>query len=404
MLLKRRNISSLLAVASILAFAISACVASPPTPVSYTPEVSTPQAEKQWDAPPEMAINPEVIYLATFQTEKGDIKVELFADRAPKTVNNFVFLAREGFYDDTTFHRVLSNFMAQGGDPTGTGTGGPGYRFEDEFDPNLRFDEAGYLAMANSGPNTNGSQFFITFVPTPHLTGRHTIFGKVVEGMDVALALTLRDPQANPDFPGDLLVTIEIEEIPESLLPPPTPTPIPVVPQPEEGRPLAMLELADRENLYTGKPEMSIDPNASYQATITTSKGEIIVELRPQDAPESVNNFIVLAELGYWDGFPIVFVEPGQFVMTGSPAGIPESDVGYILPSEMGLANTAGAVGFFLRYDVLASSGSQFYIVLEDNSLMDESFTVFGYVTIGLDVAEQLTINDIIEVISVEEK
>lgn len=404
MLLKRRNISSLLAVASILAFAISACVASPPTPVSYTPEVSTPQAEKQWDAPPEMAINPEVIYLATFQTEKGDIKVELFADRAPKTVNNFVFLAREGFYDGTTFHRVLSNFMAQGGDPTGTGTGGPGYRFEDEFDPNLRFDEAGYLAMANAGPNTNGSQFFITFVPTPHLTGRHTIFGKVVEGMDVALSLTLRDPQANPDFPGDLLVTIEIEEIPESLLPPPTPTPIPVVPQPEEGRPLAMLELADRENLYTGKPEMIIDPNASYQATLATSKGEIIVELRPQDAPESVNNFIVLAELGYWDGFPIVFAEPGQFVMTGSPAGIPESDIGYILPSEMGLANTAGAVGFFLRYDVLASSGSQFYIVLEGNSLMDESFTVFGYVTIGLDVAEQLTIDDIIEVISVEEK
>jgi len=403
-MLHKRNISSLLAVTSILALAISACVASPPTPVSYTPEVSTPQAEKQWDAPPEMAINPELIYLATFQTEKGDIKIELFSERAPKTVNNFVFLAREGFYDGTTFHRVLSNFMAQGGDPTGTGTGGPGYRFEDEFDPNLSFDEPGYLAMANAGPNTNGSQFFITFVPTPHLTGRHTIFGKVVEGMDVALALTLRDPQANPDFPGDLLVTIDIEEISESLLPPPTPTPIPVVPQPKEGRPLALLELAERENLYTGKPEMIIDPNASYQATIATSKGEIIVELRPQDAPESVNNFVVLAELGYWDGFPIVFVEPGQFVMTGSPAGIPESDVGYILPSEMGLANTAGAVGFFLRYDVLASSGSQFYIMLEDNSLMDDSFTVFGYVTKGLDVAEQLTIDDKIEVISVEEK
>ncbi|MEE8567446.1 MAG: peptidylprolyl isomerase, partial [Anaerolineales bacterium] len=399
MLFKRRILSSLLVVTSILGLAISACVTGPSVTAS-----PTPQAVKQWDAPPEMAIDPEVIYIATFQTEKGDIKVELFAEKAPKTVNNFVFLAREGYYDGTTFHRVLSNFMAQGGDLTGTGTGGPGYRFEDEFDPNLRFDEPGYLAMANSGPDTNGSQFFITYAPTPHLTGRHTIFGKVVEGMDVALDLTLRDPQANPDFPGDLLVTVEIVEVPESLLPPPTPTPIPVAPQPKEGRPLAMLELAERENLYTGKPEMIIDPNAFYQATLSTSKGEIIVELQPKDAPENVNNFIVLAELGYYDGFPIAFAEPGQFILTGSPTGMPESDIGYILPSEIGLANTAGAVGFFFRQDRLASSGSQFYILLEDNSLMDEIFTVFGYVTKGLDVAEQLTIDDIIEVISVEEK
>ena len=206
MLFKQRFLSSLLAVTSILGLAISACVTGPSIPAS-----STPTVVKQWNVPPEMVIDPEMTYLATFQTEKGEIKVELFADRAPKTVNNFVFLAGEGYYDGTTFHRVLPNFMAQGGDPTGTGTGGPGYRFEDEFDPNLSFDEPGYLAMANAGPNTNGSQFFITFVPTPHLTGRHTIFGKVVEGMDIALALTLRDPQANPDYLGDLLVTIEIE-------------------------------------------------------------------------------------------------------------------------------------------------------------------------------------------------
>ena len=206
MLFRRRILSSLLVVTLMFGLTISACVTGPSVPAS-----STPTVVKQWNVPPEMVIDPEMTYLATFQTEKGEIKVELFADRAPKTVNNFVFLAGEGYYDGTTFHRVLPNFMAQGGDPTGTGTGGPGYRFEDEFDPNLSFDEPGYLAMANSGPNTNGSQFFITFVPTPHLTGRHTIFGKVVEGMDIALALTLRDPQANPDYLGDLLVTIEIE-------------------------------------------------------------------------------------------------------------------------------------------------------------------------------------------------
>ena len=203
---KRRFLSSLLVLTFILGLTASACISGPSIPAT-----STPQVVKQWNSPPDMIIDPEMNYFATFQTEKGDIKVELFADRAPKTVNNFAFLAEAGYYDGTTFHRVLPDFMAQGGDPTGTGAGGPGYRFEDEFDPSLGFDEPGYLAMANAGPNTNGSQFFITFVPTPHLTGRHTIFGKVVEGMDVVLALTLRDPQANPDYLGDLLVTIEIE-------------------------------------------------------------------------------------------------------------------------------------------------------------------------------------------------
>ncbi|NPV07962.1 MAG: peptidylprolyl isomerase [Anaerolineae bacterium] len=169
-------------------------------------------APKQWTSPPPMTIDTAKTYFATLKTEKGDIRVELFADWAPKTVNNFVFLAREGFYDNTTFHRVLADFMAQGGDPTGTGSGGPGYRFEDEIDPGLAFDEPGLLAMANAGANTNGSQFFITFVPTPWLNGAHTIFGRVVEGMDVALSLRLRDPRENPSYPGDTLFTVEIEE------------------------------------------------------------------------------------------------------------------------------------------------------------------------------------------------
>jgi peptidyl-prolyl cis-trans isomerase B (cyclophilin B) len=171
---------------------------------------------KQWDAPPDVIIDSAKSYLATLKTEKGNIEIELFADRAPKTVNNFVFLAREGYYDDTTFHRVIPGFMAQGGDPTGTGAGGPGYFFEDEIDPGLTFGEAGILAMANRGPqtNTNGSQFFITYAPEEYLNGKHTIFGKVVVGMNVLEALTPRDPQVKLDFEGDKLITIEIEEIP----------------------------------------------------------------------------------------------------------------------------------------------------------------------------------------------
>ncbi|MGZ9236019.1 MAG: peptidylprolyl isomerase, partial [Anaerolineales bacterium] len=138
--------------------------------------------------------------------------VELFDDQAPKTVNNFVFLARQGFYNGTTFHRVIEGFMAQGGDPTGTGTGGPGYQFEDEFSPDLTFDKPGLLAMANSGPNTNGSQFFITYDATPHLNNLHTIFGQVTEGMDVVNGITRRDPQQNPTFEGDAIESVTITE------------------------------------------------------------------------------------------------------------------------------------------------------------------------------------------------
>ncbi|MFQ5827404.1 MAG: peptidylprolyl isomerase [Dehalococcoidia bacterium] len=157
-----------------------------------------------------MSIDPNGRYIATIETEKGNIVVELFAADAPKTVNNFVFLAREGFYNGTTFHRVIPGFMAQGGDPTGTGRGGPGYAFEDEF--SQRTHGVGALSMANAGPNTNGSQFFITYAPQHALDGRHSVFGQVIEGMDVLKKLRPRDPNRNPSYKGDTIVRITIEE------------------------------------------------------------------------------------------------------------------------------------------------------------------------------------------------
>jgi peptidylprolyl isomerase len=167
---------------------------------------------QHYDAAPPMTIDVSKQYLATFKMANGgEFVAELFADKAPVTVNNFVFLAQQGYYNGTTFHRVLEGFMAQGGDPTGTGMGGPGYQFEDEFS-DLTFDKPGLLAMANSGPNTNGSQFFITYEPTPHLNGLHTIFGQVIEGMDIVNGFTRRDPNQNPDFAGDAIETIIITE------------------------------------------------------------------------------------------------------------------------------------------------------------------------------------------------
>jgi peptidyl-prolyl cis-trans isomerase B (cyclophilin B) len=141
--------------------------------------------EKQWATPPDMQIDPKKAYAITMETERGSIELELYPEEAPITVNNFVFLARQGYYDDTQFHRVIPNFVIQGGDPTGTGAGGPGYRFEDELADNPLKHETGMMSMANAGPNTNGSQFFITHSPQPHLDGRHTVFGRVVAGQDV---------------------------------------------------------------------------------------------------------------------------------------------------------------------------------------------------------------------------
>ncbi len=166
---------------------------------------------KQWKTPPEMQIDPKKKYKARIDTDKGTIVAELFADKAPKTVNNFVFLAREGFYDGTIFHRVINEFMAQGGDPTGTGTGGPGYRFGDEFHPSLKHSKAGVLSMANAGPGTNGSQFFITHVPTPWLDNKHTIFGQVVDGMDVLMSIPARDPNQR-SAPAVKINKVTIEE------------------------------------------------------------------------------------------------------------------------------------------------------------------------------------------------
>ncbi|CAE6720448.1 Peptidyl-prolyl cis-trans isomerase [Candidatus Nitrotoga fabula] len=148
---------------------------------------------KQWTAPPAMQIDPKKSYKVVIETGRGKIVIELYPQHAPETVNNFVFLAREDFYNGVRFHRVIRDFMIQGGDPTGTGRGGPGYRFGDETIGNPLKHGTGYLSMANAGPDSNGSQFFITHSPQPHLDGKHTVFGKVIEGMDVVHAIQQGD-------------------------------------------------------------------------------------------------------------------------------------------------------------------------------------------------------------------
>jgi len=203
--------------------------ATPPPEVGTIPEVTEPAAQSagdsdacgifssvpaadQYNSAPELAIDTTASYFATFNMQSGgEFVIELYADKAPITVNSFIFLSCKGFFNGVTFHRVLEGFMAQGGDPTGTGTGGPGYEFVNE-NSDLTFDKAGIIAMANAGPDTNGSQFFITFAPADFLNGGYTIFGQVTSGMDVVNAITLRDPDQSPSFTGDVIESITISQ------------------------------------------------------------------------------------------------------------------------------------------------------------------------------------------------
>jgi len=160
-------------------------------------------AQQQWPAPPAMQIDVAKEYAVSIETNRGTIELTLYPQYAPETVNNFVFLAGQGFYDGVKFHRVIADFMVQTGDPTGTGRGGPGYRFGDETGKSnpLKHDR-GVISMANAGPSTNGSQFFITHVPTPHLNGKHTVFGKVTKGLDVVDAIRQ----------GDVMVSVKVAD------------------------------------------------------------------------------------------------------------------------------------------------------------------------------------------------
>ncbi len=220
-----KRLLSLIALLTISSLVFAACGGDDPeSPTAPAGETKAPVASggsaltdavmlSPGDEPraPQGALDTSKTYTATFKTEAGEFKVLLFDDEAPQTVENFINLATIGFYEGTMFHRVIPDFMAQGGDPEGTGTGGPGYRFGDEFNPKLRHDSEGVLSMANAGPGTNGSQFFITLGPTPHLDGKHTVFGKVTGGMDNVLGITVRDP-GTAQTPGDLINSITITE------------------------------------------------------------------------------------------------------------------------------------------------------------------------------------------------
>ncbi len=357
------------------------------------------QREGFFESPPPHVLVEDRFYYAVIRTGGGDIVVQLFADRTPVTVNNFVYLALTGYYDGTIFHRVLEDFMAQGGDPTGRGTGGPGYRFQDEFVGNLMFDRPYLLAMANAGPATNGSQFFITFVPTLHLNQRHTIFGEVISGQVVVDGLTRRDPQAGG--PADMVETIEVYESADSLLPAPAPTPVPTstpeptpVPTPyapsqvmeEDARPLAALEPVERKSLFNMPPDLVLERGQPYGVTLESNYGSIILELFPENAFEAVNNFAVLADIGFFDRVPVFYSPQSHVFFLGVLDGTQEGMVGYTLPGGQGHVTESPRAGmlFYLSdfTDPNLVQGGALILIPDEMSLegMSQSLVIGGLV------------------------
>ena len=377
-----------------------------PAPVEgQRPLADLTPAERQdrFSGPAAPAIDPKAIYLATIVTDKGNIVAELYQD-TPGGTNNFVTLAQNGFYDGLTFHRVEPGFVIQGGDPAGNGSGGPGYTIPAEIN---HLHTKGALAWARTGDevnperNSSGSQFYVTLDATPFLDGGYSVFGQVIEGMDVAEKIAV----------GDKIQKIEISEATASLMPTPEPTAAPNPPVAAEGRPLAKLKLEERNGVYNAAPAVTIDPAKSFAATIETDKGNIVVELDPKTAPTTVNNFVLLSNLGFFDGMPVAHVQEGSYLVAGSPIKRPDSDVGYTLALEPTAAASQVVTGTVSMYPVQdpatgnpLASGSQFFISFMQTPEGTVPLNVFGKVIEGMEVATKLAINDIIKTITITEK
>jgi cyclophilin family peptidyl-prolyl cis-trans isomerase len=284
----------------------------------------------------------------------------------------------------------------------------------------LGFDREGLLAMANRGPDTNGSQFFITFAAATQLNGGYTIFGEVIEGKEVLPKITRRDPQQNPNFVGDTLYTVLIEEKESSVLPPPTPapptatptqTPTPFAPSSvdNKARPLAKITPEQRNHYFNTAPNMVIDPTKHYTATIKTGKGEIVIALFAKEAPIAVNNFVVLVNLGFYDGLPINQNSPGNVVVVGSPDNKPTGDVGYHFEPELSIpiSPTLGSVAYVPFREAtgkITASGSQLVIAqLVPPAASSAQYSFFGKIIKGVEVLAQLTTEDKFDQVTITE-
>ena len=393
---------ALLPVMAALALAAMACGGDEETSPAASSAAATAAQQPetshmQWDAPPAMSIDPEKQYHATLHTSYGDITLELYPREVPVTVNNFVFLARQGYYDGVAFHRIVRGFMVQGGDPTGTGRGGPGYRFADERV--TRDYVRGTLAMANAGPNSNGSQFFIMHQDF-ELPPAYTIFGMVTEGLDVLDAIANSPVEMGPggerSLPLERIVirSVEIseEERTASATAPDTPAAASETPAPPLCEALPAATAAEQpqeaDMQWDAPPAMAIDTEKQYCATLRTTHGDITIALHASEAPVTVNNFVFLAQQGFYNGVRFHRIIRGFMVQSGDPTGTGRGGPGYRFADEPVTRD-------YLRGTLAMANagpntnGSQFFIVHQDAGL-PPAYTIFGMVTEGLDALDAI--------------
>ena len=372
------------------------------TPSAVQPELPTDGSRPLADVPveqrngyfaeaPEMVIDPDTIYLATITTAKGDIVLELYNQEAPTAVNNFVVLAEMGFYDAMPLFPVGPPNAVLTGDPTGDGQGSPGYDVAAEIGvPNLA-GTMGYLRFpdqVNPERLSNGSQIYITLEPVPDIDGVYAAFGQVIEGQDVLEQIVM----------GDVIETIAISEADERVAPtpaPPTPTPTPFAPTSAEDRPLAALDPAERIDIFNMPPAMELEEGADYFARITTDLGDIVIDLFEEQTPVTINNFVTLANLGFYDNTLFHRVIDGFMAQAGDPSGTGRGGPGYVFEDEIVPELVFDKAGLLAMANAgPGTNGSQFFITFDAADWLNGQHTIFGQVTEGEELLAEIQRRD----------
>ncbi len=354
-------------------------------------DLTVPQRNGIYGGAPDMTIDPAKIYVATFKTAKGDVEIELYGKEAPVAVNNFVVLADLGYYDGMPLYPVGPPNAVLSGDPTGDGQGGPGYDFPAEIMIANGTGALGYLRLPdqiNPDRLSNGSQIYITREAVPDIDGVYAAFGQVIKGQEVLDQLAQ----------GDVVETVTISEAKERVAAtpaPPTPTPTPFAPTSEKGRPLAALDPEKRINYFNTAPTMQLETGKDYLARITTDLGDIVVDLNEKQTPLTVNNFVVLANLGFYDNTMFHRVIEGFMAQAGDPSGTGRGGPGYTFEDEIVPELVFDKAGILAMANAgPATNGSQFFITFDATDWLNGQHTIFGKVIEGQDLLSKIQLRD----------
>jgi peptidylprolyl isomerase len=345
---------------------------------------------------PDMAIDPSKTYVATMVTSKGDIAIELYAEQAPMAVNNFVVLSELGYYDGLALHPAGPPAAILGGDPSDTMQGGPGYEFDAERTIPVITGSFGYLRMPeeiNPLNLSNGSLFFLALEDIPDISGVFSSFGQVVEGLDVAQQI------AEGDFIQQMVITEAAESKAPTPAPLPTATAVPTPFAPEQSessdRPLAELAPAERDGMFNTAPAMQLEEGKDYTARISTDVGDIVVDLYEDQAPLTVNNFVTLANLGFYDSTIFHRVIEGFMAQAGDPTGTGSGGPGYQFEDEIVPELTFDGPGILAMANAgPGTNGSQFFITFDKTDWLNGQHTIFGKVLEGEDVLAKIQLRD----------